>query len=244
MNQLRRFWYALRGKTAALLDDLEDPEEQLSVFVGELDEQLQGLHRAVAGAIADEKRLKAQIEDRLARAGDWESRAVLALQQGDEALAREALLKKEQCEAESLGLQRSWETQKSATEQLKASLQAQKLRVAEAKTKYTLLLAQYRSATARKRIQESLSGGGEDSPMALVERLSDKIRRIEAEAEVSHELGDGTGDDLEAKFLALERRKKGDDALQVLKSRLEERRLTQPQPRLERIEELKAKLEK
>jgi len=244
MNQLRRFWYALRGKTAALLDDLEDPEQQLSVFVGELDEQLQGLHRAVAGAIADEKRLKAQIEDRLARAADWESRAVLALQQSDESLAREALLKKEQCEAESLALQGSWETQKSATEQLKASLQAQKLRVAEAKTKYTLLLAQYRSATARKRIQESLSGSGEDSPMALVERLSDKIRRIEAEAEVSLEVGDGTGDDLEAKFLALERRKKGDDALQVLKSRLEERRLTQPHPRLERIEELKAKLDK
>ncbi len=246
MNQLQRLWNALRGKAGAVLDDLEGPDEQLANFVSELDEHLQELHRSVASAVADEKRLKMQIEEHLARAGDWESRAVLALQEGDETLAREALLKKEECEARSIALQKSWEAQKSATEKLKASLQAQKLKVAEAKTKFTLLVAQYRSAATRKKIQETLSVAHEGSPMVMIERLSDKIRKIEAETEVNEELGgEGLGEDLEAKFMALERRKKGDEALALLKAKLAEpRRLAGPSAGIERIEELKAKLER
>jgi len=246
MNQLQRLWHAFRGKTGAMLDDLEDPDEQLAVFVSELEEHLQDLHRSVASAVADEKRLKMQIEEHLARASDWESRAVLALQEGDETLAREALLKKEECEAGSIALQKTWEAQKDATDKLKASLHAQKLKVSEAKTKYTLLLAQYKSASTKKKIQESLSVSRSDSPMVMIERLSDKIRKIEAETEVNVELGgDGVGEDLELKFIALERRKKGDEALALLKARLAERKqLPGPSVGIERIEELKAKLEK
>jgi phage shock protein A len=247
MNQLQRLWNAVRGKAGSLMDDLEDPDTKLESFVSDLNDHIQDLHRSVAAAVADEKRLKMQIEDHLARAGDWESRAVLALESGDETLAREALLKKEECEAQSIALQKAWETQKDATEKLKASLQAQKLKVSEARTKYTLLLAQYKSAATKQKIQQSLaSNGGGDSPMAAIEKLSDKIRRIEAETEVAAELGeDSPAGDLEARFMALERRKKGDDALQLLKAKIGERKqLAGPSDRIDRIEALKAKLEK
>jgi len=245
MSLLKRFWYTLQGKTNALLDQMEDPEEQLSVFVNELNEQVQGLHRSVASAIADEKRLKMQIEDHLAKAAEWESRAVLALQDGNEPLAREALLKKDECEAQSLALQKGWEAQKAATEKLKASLQAAKQRVSEAKTKYTLLLAQYKSATTKKKIQETLTLGTDDSPMKLMDRLSDKIRTIEAESEANLELsGDTTGTDLDAKFVELERKKKGDQALESLKAKLGERKQLGAASTTSRLDELKAKLDK
>ncbi len=245
MNQLKRLWQVVRGRAGDFLDDVEDPEQQLATFVGELDEQIQGLHRSVAAAVADEKRLKMQIEDHLARAADWESRAVLALQDGNEELARQALLEKEQCEARSLALQRGWEAQKAATEKLKASLQAARARVADAKTKYTLLVAQYRSASTKKKIHDSLSVANVDSPMQMMERLSDRIRRLEAEAEVDLELGVPPGDELEAAFVALERKTKGDEALQLLKQKLAERRqLPDRSGATERIEALKAKLDK
>jgi phage shock protein A len=245
MNQLTRFWYALRGKTAALLDELEDPEAQLSVFVGELNEQVQSLHRSVASAIADEKRLKMQIEDLLSKGAEWESRAVLALQQGNEPLAREALLRKDDCEAQSLALQKGWEAQKSATETLKASLHSTRTRVSEAKTKYNLLLAQYRSAAAKKKISESMSVTTDDSPMLLMDRLADRIRQIEAETEVNVEMSGVAATDLETKFVELERAQKGEAALQLLKSKLtEQRRLVDYAGGGNRIEELKAKLDK
>jgi phage shock protein A len=245
MNQLTRLWQALRGKTTALLDELEDPEEQLSVFVAELNEQVHTLHRSVASALADEKRLKMQIEDLLARAATWESRAVLALQQSNEALAREALLQKEDCEAQALALQKGWEAQKQATDTLKASLQAAKTRVEEAKTKYNLLLAQYKSATTRQKIQQSLAGTTDGSPLQMVERLADRICKIEAETEASLDLSGAVAPDLDARFLELERKQKGDAALELLRSRLAtQKQLTDDSRRGTRIDELKAKLDK
>ena len=94
MNVFARIKYIVRGKTESVLDQLENPEEQLSVFVGELNDQLQSLQKAVARAVADEKRLKMEIEDHLTQASEWEKRAVLALEAGHEDLAKQALVKK------------------------------------------------------------------------------------------------------------------------------------------------------
>ena len=246
MRFFQRLSNVLHGKSNSLLDRLEIPEEQLSVFVNELNEQVQSLHRSVAGAIADEKRLKMQIEDHLGKASDWEARAILALREGQDDLAREALLKKDECETRSLALQRGWEAQREATEKLKASLQAARLRVAEAKTKYTLLLAQYKSAATKKKLHESLSAASDDSPMQLMERLSEKIRAIEAETEADLELGGANiGADLEATFVELERKKKGHQALEQLKAELADRQRLSPTVGAgNRIDELKAKLDR
>ncbi len=223
MKVFRRFSLIVRGKTEKLLDRLEDPEEQLAVFVNELNAQMRDLQKAVARALADEKRLKMEIEDLMAQAAEWEKRAVLAVESGDDGLAREALLKKDELEARSLVLQKSWEEQKAATGKLKQSLRASKDRVAEAKRKYTLLLARYRSAETTKKVHESLSVRSDDSPMELMDKLSERIRVIEAETEAALEMGGETVDaDLEARFATLEKAKRGGDALDQLKARLAE----------------------
>ena len=221
MKVLKRIQYIIRGKTEKILDNMEDPEEQLAVFVNELNDQMQGLQRAVAGALADEKRLKMDIEDHLAQAKEWESRAMLALEAGNEDLAKEALLKKEEHEARSLSLQKAWKGQQAATEKLKVSLQSTKQRISDAKRKYTLLVAQYKTAETTKKVHASLSVSGSESPMALMDKLSEKIRRIEAETEAAEELsGEGGDVDLEHKFAELEKAKKGTLALEALRAKL------------------------
>jgi phage shock protein A len=221
MGMFRRIEYIIRGKAEGLLDKLEDPEQQLSVFINELNDQVLCSQRAVAAAVADEKRLKQQVDDGLDRAKDWENRAILALRDGNEALAKEALLKKEECEAQSLALQKGWTAQREATDKLKASLQTTRQRVAEAKRKYTLLVAQYKSAEAKKKVNASFAITDRESPMALMEKLSDKIARIEADTDAMLEMsGEGGDTDLEAAFATLERKQKGDDALQQLKAKL------------------------
>jgi phage shock protein A len=221
MKVLKRIRFIIEGKTESLLGRLEDPEEQLSLFVKELNEQLASLQKAVACAIADEKRLKAQTEDLLARADEWENRAVLALEDGNELLAKEALLKKEECDAQAVAAQKGWKAQKEATEQLKTSLQAMKQTVAEAKRKYTLLLARYKAAETKKKIHDTLSACCAESPMVLMERLTDKIHKVEAEAEAALDLSGEPGDtELEVRFAEMERKKKGDQALDLLKAKL------------------------
>ena len=244
MSFLEKLWNSLSGNTDASPGG--DPERQLAAFVRDLNAQLETLHRAVAAALADEKRIKMQIEEHVVRASEWESRAVLALRGGDETLAREALLRKEDSERSALALQRSWDAQRQATEKLKASLRAGKAQAEEARTKYTLLLAQYRSAAASRSIQKLASGSSEHSPMRHIEQLTERIHRIEAETEANLELaGAGVGAvDLEATFQELERRTRGDAALAALKDRLStQRQLTGPAAPGDPLAALRAKLD-
>ncbi len=203
---LQRLWNIVRGKSNALLDRLEDPEEQLSVFVSELGGQVQDLQRSVAGAIADEKRLHKQIEGLRAKSGEWESRAIVALEDGNEELAKAALVKQEECDGEAGALESGWRAQKDATAKLKDSLKLAKTRMDEARRKYTLLLAQYKSAETKRKIQSSLNQANAESPLQLMAQLEERIQSVEAEAEAELALSSDSVDaDIEAQFAQIDR---------------------------------------
>lgn len=238
-SAVQRFWNVLKGKIDESLDEIEDPQGQLMLFVEELDTQIEDLRKAVAIPLTQEKRLKLQIEERLAQANEWENRAVYALEEGDEDLARQALLKKEDLEASALELQKEWEHQAATARKLQGELQLAMKKVEEAKRKYSLLVARQQSAMARKKIVQITASSGEQSPNQLMARLNEKILSIEAETATHLELsGEGLGDDLEAKFHDLDRRRRGDRALNELKATLEKRKLGG-----DRVLQLKAKLD-
>ena len=219
---VRRTWNFLRGKGHAILDKFEKPEEQLSVFIEELNGSMLKLQKSVAAAVADEKRLHLQLQKTLESASDWEHKAMLALKEGDEALARQALVRKEDSENQAKILQNSWRTQKEACVQLKGNLSQAKARVEEAKREYTLLLARYRSAQTKQKLTETLAPVSDESPMKFIEDLNDKILKIEAETEANMELiGDDVGGDIEQKFAKLGKAHRGEQALLDLKSKLE-----------------------
>ena len=222
LRLVRRIWNILRGKGNAVLSKLEKPEEQLSVFIEELNNSVLALQKSVAAAVADEKKLKLQLEKMVESVNSWEHKAMLALKGNDEALAREALVRKEDAENQAQSLHMSWKAQKEAAEQLKSNLGQAKKRVEEAKRQYTLLLAKYRAAQTQQKLTETLAPVNDDSPMQFIEDLNSKILKIEAETEANMELiGDGAGSDLEQKFAQLENAHRGEQALLELKAKLD-----------------------
>ena len=52
LSVVRRLWYLLRGKSQAILSKLEKPEEQLSVFIEELNDSVVKLQKSVAATVA------------------------------------------------------------------------------------------------------------------------------------------------------------------------------------------------
>lgn len=221
MRVLSRLRSIVQGKTEALLDGLEKPEEQLAVLVQELSDQMASLQNSVARAMADEKRFRRDIEDHLAKASEWADRAVLALENSDEDLAKEALIRKEEHERRASGYDVAWKCQHAATEKLKSQLYVSKERIEEARRKYTLMVAQYKTAQTAKRLNESLSDPSASSAIAMLERLDQKIRILEADTEATAELSDATTDgSLEASFAAIDRTRRGDAALDALKEKL------------------------
>lgn len=247
MRFLQRLKNLLRGRAHAVLEEMEKPREQLSVVIDELQEQVRNLHRAVADAISDEKRIRIDIEDHLAKANEWDSRALLALQAGNEDLARQALAKKDEHESRSIALHAPWESQRAAVAKLKDALNVARGRVEETKRKYTLLVARHQSAKTRYELETVLSPKGDTGVAQIIEALEEKIRRIEAETEAQIEIsGESTTIDLEKEFTDLEKRMRGDDALRTLRARLDASRGGEqfhlPVSSVDPIEEIKSKL--
>src|SRR2546430_17731824 len=68
----------IRSNISDLIARAENPEKMLNQLIVDMRSQLAKAKQQVAGAIADEKRLAAQVEQEKKSAEDWEKRAVLA----------------------------------------------------------------------------------------------------------------------------------------------------------------------
>lgn len=242
----KKLWNMLLGRANHAIDSIERPEDKLNLFVREMEGRIHNINTSVARAIADEKRLKMEIESHLAKSKDWESRAMLAVRENRDDLAREALAKKEECESLAREAGTQWDLQKEAVGKLKQSLQDTKQRVEKEKRQYNLLLAKYNTAQSKKAISDTItavnSAGNSGFP-SLVEGLNDKIRQIEAHAEAQLEMAGGSGgSDLESEFAKLETNRTVDDSLKALKEKMMDQPQLGTNNSVNKIEELKAKL--
>src|SRR2546426_9495155 len=83
----------IRSNISDLIARAENPEKMLNQLIVDMRSQLAKAKQQVAGAIADEKRLAAQVDQEKKSAGDWEKRAVLAVEEGGGDLAEPALVR-------------------------------------------------------------------------------------------------------------------------------------------------------
>ncbi len=188
-----------------LISRAENPEKMLNQIILDMRDQLAKAKREVAAAIADERKLKSQLEDEVKQARDWERRAMLAVQEGRDDLAKQALMRQQEHTDRASVLRNTWEAQAAETEKLKGSLRQLNDKIEEAKRKRNLLIAKQKRAQAQRRIHETMSGLSDTSAFEAFNRMADKIEEAEqrsiAHAEVNEAL---SGDTLESEFLRLE----------------------------------------
>ena len=205
MSIFSRFSTMIKSNINDLINRAEDPEKMLNQIILDMRDQLAKAKREVAGAIADERKLKRQTDEATKQMKAWERRAVLAVQEGRDDMAKQALVRHEEQAEQVTAYDRSWQAQKQETEKLKASLRQLHEKIEEAKRKRNLLIAKQKRAQAQKRIHETMSGLSDTSAFEAFNRMADKIeedeRRNLAQAEVNEAL---TGDTLEKEFLRLE----------------------------------------
>src|SRR5690606_31192748 len=135
-----------------LISSAEDPEKMLTQIIVDMRNQLAKAKQQVAAAIADEKRLRDQADSEFRMADDWEKRAMMAVQQGRDDLATQALMRQQEHLEHAQSLATTWETHRHETEALKQSLRDLNDKIEEAKRKKNLLLARQRRAEAQQRI--------------------------------------------------------------------------------------------
>jgi phage shock protein A len=221
MGILDRLSTLIRSNINDLISRAEDPEKMLNQLIVDMRGQLAKAKQQVAAAIADEKRLAAQVEQERKSAEEWERRAMLAVQQGRDDLAKQALLRHNEHGQHAVQLHDTWLKHREETEKLKLSLRQLNDRIEEAKRKRSVLIARQKRVQAQRRIQETLSSIGDTSVFETFERMAEQIeheeRKLIAAAEVNEEL---SGDALVKQFQALEVRVDADQQLLELKRKM------------------------
>ncbi|MGH7552687.1 MAG: PspA/IM30 family protein [Longimicrobiales bacterium] len=194
----------LRSNINDAIARAENPEKMLNQVLIDMREQLAKAKQEVAVAIADERKLRAQTEEEQKLANDWEHRAVLAVRENRDDLAKQALLRQQEHAERAINLDETWQRQSQETERLKEALRQLNEKIEEAKRKKNLLIAKQKRALAQKRIHETMAGLNDRSAFETFDRMAEKIeeteRRALAAAEVTETLG---GDSLEREFAKL-----------------------------------------
>jgi phage shock protein A len=206
MGLFDRLSQLLRSNINDLISRAEDPEKMLNQILVDMRGQLVKAKQQVASAIADETRLRDQTDGEYRQAQEWENRAMLAVQEGRDDLAKQALVRQSEHFQHAQQLEATWQAHRLETEKLKNSLRDLNDKIEEAKRKKNLLVARQRRAQAQKRITETMSSLSEKSAFEAFARMEERIeqneRLLKATTEIDEEV---SGDRLRSQFQQLER---------------------------------------
>jgi phage shock protein A len=181
------------------------------------------IRQSYAEVTATQKRMEKQKELADNTAADWYKRAQLALQKGDEELAKEALSRRQKQIELSSEIGKQLDLQTNSLEKLYTAMTALDVKIAEAKREKEVLIARAKTAKTSVKVNDMLNTVSGSNSMEAFERMKAKVQGLEAQADVAGELAatsSGTTKSIEDRFAALEGGTKVDEELEMLKRQL------------------------
>jgi len=218
MGIFERMGKAASANFNALLDATDSPEKSLDLTLREMSEQLRGARREVVRALAAEKQLKNQVEDRTREVALWEKRAELAVRRGDDQLAREALAQKRRVADERERTEALRGQQRQNALEMKAEFERMERKMEEFSARQGTIAVLARRAAS----SEAPGAPGTENPISAWQDMEDRIDNIDAVFEAQREVdevlaerrgpGGMTRAEVEAQFAALERKSSAEPA--------------------------------
>lgn len=218
MGLFDRIGRLVRANVNDMVSKAEDPEKVLEQSIVDMQEDLVQLRQAVASAIATQKRSQQQYNQAQNQANQWHSRAQLALQKGDETLAREALQRKKGYADNGATIKTALDNQTSQVDTLKRNLTALEGKISEAKAKKDMLKARMTAARTQEQLNNTMGSLNTSGAMAAFDRMEEKVLQMEARSQATTELAGGSG--LEEQFRQLEAGSDVEDELAAMKAQI------------------------
>ncbi|MER6941342.1 PspA/IM30 family protein [Nocardioides sp. NPDC127514] len=201
MSVMKRLSLVFKAKANKALDKAEDPREVLDYSYQKQLQMLQQVRRGVADVATSRKRVELQINGLKQQSDKLTQQAQKAIEMNREDLAREALTRKSGLTQQMNDLNTQLATLQGEEEKLTLAQQRLQAKVESFRTKKETIKATYTAAEAQTRINEAISGIGEemgDVGMAM-QRAEDKTLEMQARAGAVDELlASGALDDLTA----------------------------------------------
>ncbi|HWW88123.1 MAG TPA: PspA/IM30 family protein [Vicinamibacterales bacterium] len=202
MGLLERVGTLIRANVNDLVDRAENPSKMIKQVILDMENQLLQLKTQVAISIADEHMLEKKEQENADKASEWLRKAELAVDKGQDDLARSALERHMSADRTKASFHQQIEDQRAQVATLKAALGKLEQKLAEAQAKSDMLIAQHRRARALGNASEAQMAIGGQSAIRTFERMKHKVRTEEAVSQAKAEL---VGDDVDDRFAQLER---------------------------------------
>ena len=199
MSILRRMSDVFQQKVSAAVDKAEDPSQALDLSYQKQLDALQQARRSVADVLTSEKRLELQADQLTQSIAKLQNQARMALGQGKEDLAREALTRAQVAKTQLDGLTQQIETVKQQEQKLEITVQKLQARIETFRMQRDTMKAQYQAAKATTNVSETATGLSEQMAdvSMMVDRSRDKIAQMQARsAAVGQLLDSGVLDDV------------------------------------------------
>ncbi|MDO8690782.1 MAG: PspA/IM30 family protein, partial [Dehalococcoidia bacterium] len=146
MAILNRVANILRANVNDLLDHAEDPEKMLNQLTRDMAEATQEAKAQVTETIAQENLLKANLAKSQELAAQWQEKAALAVDKGQDDLARECLKRKKDYEANAQVYETQLASQRDMVGKLKMDLQALEAKYDDLVRNREILIARHKAA--------------------------------------------------------------------------------------------------
>ncbi len=192
-----------RGQANKSMDVVEDAtfEATLKQTVRDMKTELNNVVRSSAEAMSHHNRLEAEFRKYEQSSADWKDKAKLALDKGNEDLAKKALAKKAESDQQVAVLLPGVEDARKASASLKDKVSDLKRRISESERNAGTLIARRNAAKASKKVSQALAGVGDGSnAFAALNSFEESVRREEAQAKAFDSLSTDVDEDLEAEF--------------------------------------------
>lgn len=185
MGLFQRLKDLMEANISDLINKAEDPEKMLNLYIERATEELKEFNIQVNRSVADELQLRQKIEAAQKEAQSWITQAKVAVQQNRDDLARIALDRKQTAEKTLEDLRLQLADQQKAVEELRANYRILEEKLNKARTEKDSLVMRQRRAKALKQAGEAVKEISSSSALGDLDRMRDKVDRLEAEAKAT-----------------------------------------------------------
>ncbi|WP_193605500.1 PspA/IM30 family protein [Nocardioides dongkuii] len=229
MSLMKRISLIFKSKASKALDRAEDPRETLDYSYQRQIELLSKVRRGVADVATSRKRVELQVTQLEQQAAKLQGQAQKAIDMEREDLAREALTRKSALTTQINDLRAQHAQLQGEEEKLTLAQQRLQAKVEAFRTRKETIKATYTAAEAQTRINEAMSGIGDEMGDVgqAVERAEDKTAQMQARAGAIDELiasgalddvsAVGRGDDIARELESMSSQSEVEDELRRLK---------------------------
>ena len=215
MNVFKRINDIFSSNVNHALDKMEDPAKMIRYTIVEMENSLSKAKESAAQTLANIKAREVELKTEKEAVARWEVRAQLAVKNGKDDLAREAISEKQKAGARVTAL----ETEIAELKNINASQEAQIVKLTEkleeVKGKERTLVARAQHAKERIKIEKQISSTDCGAAIKRFNEMEEKVERLEAEAAVAAKNYEN-----EAKFTEMEANDSVDKELADMKARL------------------------